>query len=68
VLETVRRTGDQLIGGPLPIGVSTLIDLEPFAIGSCEAGTISVTGSHEGGNWTLVITKPLYRVDDIKVS
>lgn len=40
--EKVRRTGDQLVGSPLSIGVSTLIDLKPFTIGSLEVGTISV--------------------------
>jgi len=34
--------GDQLVGSPLSIGVSTLIDLKPFAFGSLEGGTLSV--------------------------
>jgi len=51
--------GDQLIRGPLSIRVSTLIDLEPFTIGSGESRAISIAGSHESGYGTLVITRPV---------
>lgn len=50
---------DQLIGSPLPVCISSLVDLEPFAIGSLEAGTVSVARSHKSGNGTLVIAKPV---------
>jgi len=51
--------GDQLVGSPLSIGVSTLIDLKPFTIGSLEVGTISVAWSHESRDGALVIDKPV---------
>jgi len=50
---------DQLLRGPLPIRVSTLIDLKPFTIGSLERGAVPVAGGHEGRNRSQVIAGPL---------
>ena len=68
VSEIVRHTCDQLVRGPDSIGVSALINLEPFTIGSREARTIPVTRSHECGNGTLVATRPLYRKTELNSS
>ena len=58
-LAKARRTGDQLVRSPLSIGVSGLVDLEPFTVSSLEVGTISVARSHESQNGAFVVRKPL---------
>jgi len=65
---TFRRTSDQLLRGPFPIRVSAFIDLEPLAISSLEIGAISVARGHQSRDGTQVIARPLWSMNDIKVS
>ena len=67
-LETARNSAspleavvDELLRGPLAIGVTSSINLEPLRVGSIEAGARAVAGSHVSGDRAQVIGRPLRR-------
>ena len=65
-LETARNSAspleavvDELLRGPLAVGVTGSINLEPLRVGSIEAGARAVAGSHVSGDRAQVIGRPL---------